>query len=46
MSGGHLRGLFADGLEQAALLVDEPALGAARRGLPARACTWPAAMTW
>jgi hypothetical protein len=26
MSGGHLRGLFADGLEQAAVLLDEPAL--------------------
>jgi hypothetical protein len=28
MTGGHLRGLFADGLEQAAVLLDEPALAA------------------
>jgi hypothetical protein len=28
MDGGHLRGLFADGLEQAAVLLDEPALAA------------------
>ena len=28
MAGGHLRGLFADGLEQAAELLDEPALAA------------------
>lgn len=26
MTGGHLRGLFADGLEQAAAVLDEPAL--------------------
>ena len=28
MDGGHLRGLFADGLEQAAAVLDEPALAA------------------
>jgi hypothetical protein len=28
MDGGHLRGLFADGLEQAGAVLDEPALGA------------------
>ena len=28
MDGGHLRGSFADGLEQAAVLLDEPALAA------------------
>jgi hypothetical protein len=28
MSGGHLRGLFADGLEQAAVVLDEPGLAA------------------
>ncbi len=28
MDGGHLRGLFADGLEQAAALLDEPSLAA------------------
>ncbi|MGY1812927.1 BtrH N-terminal domain-containing protein [Blastococcus sp. SYSU D00820] len=28
MSGGHLRGLFADGLEQAAAVLDEPDLAA------------------
>lgn len=29
MTGGHLRGLFADGLDEAAVLLDEPALTAA-----------------
>ena len=28
MDGGHLRGLFADGLEQAAVLLDQPGLAA------------------
>jgi hypothetical protein len=28
MTGGHLRGLFADGLDEAAAVLDEPALGA------------------
>ena len=28
MTGGHLRGLFADGLDEAAAVLDEPALTA------------------
>ncbi|MGY1604833.1 DUF4872 domain-containing protein [Geodermatophilus sp. SYSU D00815] len=31
MDGGHLRGLFADGLDEAAALLDEPALAAEAR---------------
>lgn len=31
MAGGHLRGLFADGLERAAALLDQPALDAEAR---------------
>lgn len=42
MSGGHLRGLFADGLEQAAGVLDSPALAAEAVGWREIADRWHA----
>ncbi len=42
MEGGHLRGLFADGLEQAAVVLDEPALAAEAPGWRKIADRWHA----
>lgn len=40
MAGGHLRGVFADGLEQAAALLDEPAIEAQARRWRESADRW------
>lgn len=42
MEGGHLRGLFADGLEQAAVVLDEPTLAAEAPGWREIADRWHA----